>query len=665
MRLSPRPAAKNSPTSRAARRTGAATLALALALPLSPATHAQESAVPKIPDVAEILGSKDPVGRSPERVTDQEIPGLPDGVSVDRVEWITDRWVNLYINSAVMPKEPVKVQILLARDWHSQPDRTFPSVLTLDGLRAIKEESGWTLQTNAASFFADKNVNVIMPVGGASSFYADWKEPDNGTHYMWESFLTKELPAVLEKGWRTNQDRAVVGLSMGGTGAMNLAQRHPEMFKFVGSFSGYLDTTTYGMPEAIDFATHDSGGFDAQRMWGPYGSEEWKAHDPKLHIKNLKDMTVYVSAGNGNTGPFDRPGAIEGLPENLSGAGLEVASRLTTETFVQRAAREGVDVISKFRDSGTHSWPYWQYEMTEAWPHIAEALNIPENDRGSECVPSGAIGAALSSRASVANRVSACLSPEYDGAKGGKIQDFRSGRAYWSEATGAHFLWGRIGARYAEMGATESWLGYPTSEEIRLPDGKGRFVTFENGSIYWNPETGAVPVRNDMIDIWGTIKGANGGWEKGPLGLPISAAKGVGDGQAQRFQNGLITRDAKGRVAYVRGEIAKKYLSLGAQASDLGYPISGEIPLADGGAFSRFEKGYIYFSPKNGAKIIKNGAIFDAWGEEGYENGSFGFPVADQSDIPAGGREVKFENGVIREINGHIEKISNQERDSL
>lgn len=619
-----------------------ATLALSLALPLTPAAHAQT------------ISSA--IDRAPQRVTEQNLPDLPAGVSVERVEWVTDRWVNLYINSAAMPQEPVKVQILLARDWYSQPDRVFPSVWALDGLRAIDTESGWTLETNAPSFYADKNVNVIMPVGGTSSFYSDWQEPDKGKHYKWESFLTKELPAVLEKGWRTNQDRAIVGLSMGGTGAMNLAQRNPEMFKFVGSLSGYLDTTTYGMPEAIDFATHDSGGYNAQRMWGPYGSEMWKAHDPKLHIKNLKDMTVYVSAGNGNAGQYDREGDVPGLPDNIAGYGLEVASRLTTETFVQRAAREGVDVISEFRNSGTHSWPYWQYEMTQAWPHIADALALSSNDRGSDCTPGGVIGETLSKNATLANRVSACISPEYSGARGGKIQDFRSGRAYWSDATGAHFLWGRIGARYAEMGATDSWLGYPTSEEIRLPDNKGFFVTFENGSIYWNPETGAVPVRNDIIDTWGEIKGANGGWEKGPLGLPIAPAKGVADGQAQRFQNGLITRDAKGKVAYVRGEIAKKYQSLGAQASDLGYPISEEVSLANGGAFSRFENGYIYFSPKTGAKVIKNGAIFDAWGQEGYEHGNLGFPIKDQSDIPAGGREVVFENGVIREVNGHIEK---------
>ena len=52
---------------------------------------------------------------------------------------------------------------------------------------------------------------------------------------------------------------------------------------------------------------------------------------------------------------------------------------------------------------------------------------------------------------------------------------------------------------------------------------------------------------------------------------------------------------------------------------------------------------------------IYDGAIFDAWGKEGYENGRFGYPVKDQEAIPSGGQSVTFQHGEIREINGRIE----------
>lgn len=631
-------------------------MAVALVLPIGPVANAQGLPQGSLSrglgpgSSTDYLEPDSIPDRTPNKVTDQVLEGLPEGVSVDRVEWITDRWANVFINSAAMPGSPIKVQILLARDWYSQPDKTFPSVWALDGLRARDDESGWTLETNIASFYADKNVNVVMPVGGNSSFYTDWQKEDSGKNYKWESFLTNELPAVLKEGWRSTDKRAITGLSMGGTAAMNLAERRPDLFDFVGSFSGYLDTTSYGMPQGIGAAVKDGSGMNAENMWGPYGSQDWIDHDPKLGIEALKGKGVYVSAGNGAAGQYDEKGQLPGMPANMAGFGLEAMSRMTTETFVRYAKKAGVNVTAKFRPSGTHSWPYWQFEMAEAWPYIADSLGVPQEDRGAQCAPGGAIGEAIAKYA----ELGACISPEYDGAKNGKIQDFRGGRAYWSEKTGAHFLWGRIGARYAEMGDTESWLGYPTSEEHTISNGRGRFVTFEHGAIYWTHETGAYAVHQDFINKWGEIKQDGKGWENGPLGYPISDLKDVAGGQLQQFQNGALLRDKDGKIQYVQGEIAKKYLALEGPASDLGFPTSVEHRI-NGGFFSAFENGNIYWSPSTGAHKINYGPIFEAWGKEGYEQGALGWPTSDLTDIPAGGKEIKFQHGTIREINGKVE----------
>ncbi len=639
-------------------------VAIAMALPAVPAAQAQLGSSGSVfgslssnwgpGSSTSYLDPENIPTRTPIKVTDQDLQGLPEGVSVDRVEWIRDRWVNVYINSAAMPDKPVKVQILLARDWHSQPDRKFPAVWALDGLRARDDESGWTLETNIANFYADKNVNVVLPVGGNSSFYTDWLEEDQGVHHKWETFLTQELPAVLREGWRTTEDRALVGLSMGGTAAMNLATRFPHMWKFVGSFSGYLDTTSYGMPEAIGGAVKDGNGGDATKMWGPYGSQGWIDHDPKLAVDQLKDMTVYVSAGNGNAGQYDEEGSIPGMPTNMAGFGLEAMSRMTSETFVQAAARAGVPVVAKFRPSGTHSWPYWQYEMSQAWPYIADALNIPAEDRGATCTTEGAIA----HRVGEFPQLGACISGEYAGANGGVIQDFRGGRAYWSPTTPdqtARFLWGAIGGLYTEMGATESWLGYPLSEEITILNGAGRFEAFEHGNIYWSHATGAVAVKKDFIDKWGEVRDGNGGWENGPLGMPTAPEVENAGGSWQSFQNGVIVRKPNGQVEYVRGAIAAKYVKMGGPMSAAGWPTSGEIPLA-GGAFSSFDNGNIYWSPSTNANFIKYGQIFDTWGANGWENGKYGYPTADTAQIPSGGEEQQFQNGTIRLVNGQIQE---------
>ena len=586
----------------------------------------------------------DPPKRTPIEVDkNPQIPGLPEGVSVDRIEWLTNRRVAVFIRSAAMPEQLMQVQILLARDWHSNPQAKFPEVWALDGLRARDDENGWTIETNIEQFYADKNVNVILPVGGESSFYSDWQRPNNGKNYKWETFLTKELIPVLNNEFRSNDSRAVVGISMGGTAAINLAERNPHLFKFVGSFSGYLDTTTTGMPTAIKAAQMDAGGYDSEAMWGPAGSQDWIDHDPKLGIEALKDMTVYVSSGSGRD-DFGNPESVAKGAANPAGVGLEVISRLSTQTFVDYASRTPVKPVVKFRPSGVHSWEYWQFEMTQAWPYIANALALAEADRGSDCNPVGAIAEATKSGV-----IGSCVNNEYDVADGkGKAEDFRGGTAFWSPKTGAYPLFGAILAKYSGLGGASSWLGFPTTGETKTPDGVGRFVHFENGSIYWTPQTGAYAIPGDMFKAWG-----ENGYETGDLKYPVAEANQVGKGYVQKFQGGFLTRNPDKSHNIVHGAIAEKYGELGTATSALGYPKSNEIAIR-GGFFQQFEKGNIYWSPETGAHVVLYGDIFEEWGKRGYEQGAMGWPTSDMREIPAGGLVIDFQHGTLEQVNGVV-----------
>lgn len=579
--------------------------------------------------------------RTPIKTDYPKIEGLPAGVSVDRVEWITDRRVAVFIKSAAMPEQLMQVQILLARDWHSNPEKKFPEVWALDGLRAVDTESGWTIHTNIEQFYADKNVNVIMPIGGEASFYTDWQGPAKDKNYKWESFLLNELPAVLKNGYRSNEQRAIVGLSMGGTAAINLASHRPDMFNFAGSFSGYLDTTSPGMPEMLRGALIEGGGYELDNMWGKPVNQRWIDNDPKLGLEALKGKTVYVSAGSGRD-DFGEPGSVATGPANEAGKGLEVVSRMTTQTFVDRAKQANLPVVAQFRPSGVHNWPYWQFEMSQAWPYIADSLGVKPEDRGAECTTVGAIA-----ELTKGGQWGACLNNEYD-VKGGKAQDFRAGRAYWSAETGAHMLIGRIGARYTEMGGTDSWLGFPLTNEMQTPDGKGRFVHFQNGSIYWTHETDAVEVPRDMVDAWGRQ-----GYETGAMGYPVDVPKEVNGSLVQQFQGGYTVRNSKQETFFVKGKIAEHYGQLKTASSRLGAPTSDEFSIP-GGALQNFEHGTMYWSAATGAHFVLNGDIRDAWGKSGWENGPFGWPVEDQTAIPAGGEQMKFQHGIIKQVNGRI-----------
>ncbi|WP_083905075.1 alpha/beta hydrolase-fold protein [Nocardia transvalensis] len=560
-------------------------------------------------------------------------PAAAAGPHVQKAVWLTDRRVALWVDSPSMGS-PVQVQLLLARDWNIRPDARFPLLYMLDGLRATDDESGWTKDASAVDFFADKNVTVVLPIGGQSSFYSDWAQTNNGKNYQWETFLTKELPPLLEGQWRATNARGVEGLSMGGTAAMFLAGRNPGWVKYAASYSGFLTTTTLGMPQAIMFAMRDAGGFDANAMWGPPGDPEWAAHDPYALADKLKGVSLYVSAGSGTTGAYDKPSPdIPEISTNYAGMGLEVLSRLTSQNFVGKLNQLAVPVQVNYRASGTHSWPYWDFEMRQSWPQAAAALGVEA--AATDCKAGGAIDGVAQANA----WLGACVTPEYQ-VNGGTAQDFKGGRVFWSASTGAHPVAGMIGGAYQATGGT---LGLPTDGDQPLPDGRGRFQAFQNGSVYWTPQTGAQLVRGAILQEWGAQ-----GFEHGPAGYPIGPEQKTParDGVVQGFENSPIYYSDRTGAHRVQGLILGKYAQLGFENSPLGFPAAEEQPLKDAGRYSGFEGGNIYWSPLSGAWAVRNGLVMEAWGRQGFENGRLGYPISDEFPVP-GGVQQNFQTGFI------------------
>jgi hypothetical protein len=62
---------------------------------------------------------------------------------------------------------------------------------------------------------------------------------------------------------------------------------------------------------------------------------------------------------------------------------------------------------------------------------------------------------------------------------------------YWSPSTCAHAVMGQILTLWLSRGAAKGALGYPTSDEIHTPDGRGRRNRFQHGEIWWYPDRGA------------------------------------------------------------------------------------------------------------------------------------------------------------------------------
>ena len=248
------------------------------------------------------------------------------------------------------------------------------AVYLLDGLRARDDWNGWDIELPAFEWTLNSGLATVMPVGGMSSFYTDWYQPavgNGGTWtYKWETFLTSELPSWLSanKGINPNGN-AAVGISMSGSSALILAAYHPDKFTYASSLSALLDPSQGMGPFLIGISMRDSGGFSADAMWGPGGSEAWQRNDPTLQISRLvsNNTRLWIYAGNGTPSELGHG--------DLPATFIEGVIRDSNIKFQQKyEAAGGHNATFNFPANGTHSWPYWGAQLQAMLPDMKATL---------------------------------------------------------------------------------------------------------------------------------------------------------------------------------------------------------------------------------------------------------------------------------------------------
>lgn len=127
---------------------------------------------------------------------------------------------------------------------------------------------------------------------------------------------------------------------------------------------------------------------------------------------------------------------------------------------------------------------------------------------------------------------------------GGAYNDFARGSSiYWSSASKAHEVRGAIRAKWRALGA-ERTHGYPVTDEVPTGDG-GAYNDFNDlNSIYWSASTAAHEVRGSIRATWRSI-----GAQNSALGYPVSDEMPTSFGARSNFEGGYITwRSATGKT---------------------------------------------------------------------------------------------------------------------
>ncbi|WP_433608050.1 alpha/beta hydrolase [Prescottella agglutinans] len=303
------------------------------------------------------------------------LPPLRDDITTAAItgeEHKTDQLVRFTVASPALRRE-VGVEVLLPKD-NSVPR---PSIYALEGVDAGEDTSGWVTMGGVPQFFADKNVNVVMLNGGVSGLYTDWDRIDPGVGlHKWETFVTQELPPLLDTRLNTNGVKSLLGISMGSQGAMMLAHRNPGMYRGIAVFSGCYSTTD-DLGRLTVQSTVSSRGGDIGNLWGAVGGPEWAAHDTVRNAEALRGMDIYVSVGSGVPGQYEDPAASDWFDRVFIGGPMEVAANGCTRILDSRLDELKIPATVEYEPIGIHGWSYWRDRLPKAWPTLARSLDLP------------------------------------------------------------------------------------------------------------------------------------------------------------------------------------------------------------------------------------------------------------------------------------------------
>uniref|UniRef100_UPI0037356D45 alpha/beta hydrolase n=1 Tax=Corynebacterium variabile TaxID=1727 RepID=UPI0037356D45 len=268
------------------------------------------------------------------------------------------RMEELAVTSPSMGNRQIPVVTIRAKD---NPENA-PTIYLLNGADGGTGRANWLQQTSAIEFYGNElgNVNVVIPMAGAFTYYLDWVSPAAGNGdevkpgpQKWETFLTKELPGPIESTLGANDQRGIIGFSMSALSAMVFAQHNPGMYQAVAGFSGHYQTFTE-VDHRLHGMTLQRGGATPAQMLGPAGGKYAAYNDAVINAGKLRGTKIYASNSSGLAGETDMPGYYTAQGINpaaasmgaaqlqVEGGVIEAATNLSTHSLKAALDKEGI-----------------------------------------------------------------------------------------------------------------------------------------------------------------------------------------------------------------------------------------------------------------------------------------------------------------------------------
>ena len=199
--------------------------------------------------------------------------------------------------------------------------------------------------------FAESGMLLVMPEG-ESSYYTNAVDPPQD---RFEDYITNDLIADVESRFPVatgRANRAIIGISMGGFGAVKITLRHPDLFAFVGGISSAIDVPR--RPFSIK-RLQQSRHYNS--VFGSAGSQTRRENDPFLLAR----------AADPEAAPyfFLTCGEQEGLlPANREFASLLAQRHFHYEFHTVR---------------GGHDWNQWNAWLPAVFQGLSEHMKMQQS----------------------------------------------------------------------------------------------------------------------------------------------------------------------------------------------------------------------------------------------------------------------------------------------
>lgn len=213
-----------------------------------------------------------------------------------------------------------------------------PVVYLLHGLS--DNHTGWRRYTRVESYAREHGAVLIMPEAGRS-FYTDC---DLGLPYF--TYISEELPELMTRIFRIDgrpENTYIMGLSMGGYGALKCALTSPHQYAGCAAFSSVCD-----LREAVSenlFSMKETG--EHRAYFGGDGIAE-------------KDDLFFLLKECKKTGRF---------PKTFLTCGTEDFLFPMNERFLKAAKEAGANPECRFLP-GDHRWEFWDASVREAFRYF-------------------------------------------------------------------------------------------------------------------------------------------------------------------------------------------------------------------------------------------------------------------------------------------------------